>query len=168
MSSQSEHLSADGIPNMWMDPMIRGLMVGVVACAISSAAFAQAQFGTAAEAKAMIERTASALRADRGKALAAFNAGGGDFRDRDLYPFCANAGDGEFTAHPILVGKNMKDVVDKNGFRVGDEIRKVATEGTFNEVTYMWPRPGTDATPVQKVSFVTKVGDQICGVGYYK
>jgi hypothetical protein len=31
----------------------------------------------------------------------------------------------------------------------------------------MWPRPGgTD--PVQKVSFVTKVGDQVCAVGYYK
>jgi hypothetical protein len=31
----------------------------------------------------------------------------------------------------------------------------------------MWPRPG-DTTPVHKVSFVTKVGDQVSGVGYYK
>jgi hypothetical protein len=31
----------------------------------------------------------------------------------------------------------------------------------------MWPRPGT-TDPVQKVSFVTKVGDQVCAVGYYK
>jgi hypothetical protein len=31
----------------------------------------------------------------------------------------------------------------------------------------MWPRPGSD-TPVQKITFVTKVTDQICGVGYYK
>ena len=31
----------------------------------------------------------------------------------------------------------------------------------------MWPRPdGTE--PVQKVSYVTKAGDEICGVGYYK
>jgi hypothetical protein len=31
----------------------------------------------------------------------------------------------------------------------------------------MWPRTaGTD--PVQKVSFVTKAGDQVCAVGYYK
>ena len=31
----------------------------------------------------------------------------------------------------------------------------------------MWPRPGSDKTPVAKVSFVTKVGDVGCGVGYY-
>jgi hypothetical protein len=31
----------------------------------------------------------------------------------------------------------------------------------------VWPRPGeTEAVP--KASYVTKVDDQICGVGYYK
>jgi hypothetical protein len=31
----------------------------------------------------------------------------------------------------------------------------------------MWPRPGgTD--PVQKVAYVTKIGDQVSAVGYYK
>jgi hypothetical protein len=40
-------------------------------------------------------------------------------------------------------------------------------EGTINEVTYWWPRPGSDK-PLEKTSFFTKVGDQICGVGYYK
>ncbi|HET7854129.1 MAG TPA: chemotaxis protein, partial [Candidatus Methylomirabilis sp.] len=41
------------------------------------------------------------------------------------------------------------------------------TEGKISEVSYMWPRqPGTD--PVQKVSYCTKVGDQVCAVGYYK
>ena len=28
--------------------------------------------------------------------------------------------------------------------------------------------PGADTTPVEKISFVTKVGDLGCGVGYYK
>jgi hypothetical protein len=32
----------------------------------------------------------------------------------------------------------------------------------------MWPRAGSDKTPVAKVRFVTKVGDLGCGVGYYK
>ena len=45
---------------------------------------------------------------------------------------------------------------------------KVAVEGKITEVSYMFPRPGAEATPVEKVSFVTKVGDQLCGVGYYK
>ncbi len=31
----------------------------------------------------------------------------------------------------------------------------------------MWPRPGSDK-PVPKVTFVTKVGDQVCAVGYYR
>jgi hypothetical protein len=42
-----------------------------------------------------------------------------------------------------------------------------AKEGVITEVTYMFPRPGND-TPVRKVSFVTNVGDEGCGVGYYK
>jgi hypothetical protein len=37
----------------------------------------------------------------------------------------------------------------------------------ITEVSYMFPRPGSD-TPVPKVSFVTRVGDEGCGVGYYK
>jgi hypothetical protein len=32
----------------------------------------------------------------------------------------------------------------------------------------MFPRPGADDGPVPKVTFVTKVGDVGCGVGYYK
>jgi hypothetical protein len=41
-------------------------------------------------------------------------------------------------------------------------------EGEITEVSYMWPRPGADKTPVAKVSFVTHAGDLGCGVGYYK
>ena len=42
-----------------------------------------------------------------------------------------------------------------------------ATEGTIKVTTDWWPRPGTDK-PLEKTSFYTKAGDQICGVGYYK
>jgi hypothetical protein len=44
---------------------------------------------------------------------------------------------------------------------------KVATQDKVGQVSYMCPWPG-DTAPVQKVSFVTKVGDQFCGVGYYQ
>ena len=43
-----------------------------------------------------------------------------------------------------------------------------AKEGQITEVSYMFPKPGTDTTPVAKISLVTKVGDLGCGVGYYK
>ena len=42
-----------------------------------------------------------------------------------------------------------------------------SAEGTINEVTYMFPKPG-GTEPAAKVSYVTKVGDLGCGVGYYK
>ena len=42
-----------------------------------------------------------------------------------------------------------------------------AAEGTIKETTYWWPRPGSDK-PLEKTTFYTKAGDQICGVGYYK
>ncbi len=123
------------------------------------------EFGTAAEAKAMLERAAAALKEDKARALEMFNKGEGGFKDRDLYPFCGGP-DGNFTAHPTLVGKSLKELKDKAGKALGEEIYRVATEGQISEVTYMWPRPG-ETDPVQKVTFVTKVGDQVIAVGYY-
>ncbi len=135
---------------------------------LAGTAIAQkAEFGSAAEAKAMLEKAVAAVKADKAKALAAFNAGTDGFKDRDLYPFCANAGDGIFTAHPKLAGKSLKELKDKDNKALGEAILSSAKEGAISEVDYKWPRPGSEA-PVQKVSFVTKVGDQVCAVGYYK
>ena len=125
-----------------------------------------AEFGTAAEAKGLLERAVAAVKTDKAKALAMFTKGEGGFKDRDLYPFCGGP-DGNFTAHPSLVGKSLKELKDKAGKALGAEMYKVAQEGKISEVNYMWPRPGS-TEPVQKVSFVTKVGDQVCAVGYYK
>lgn len=124
------------------------------------------EFGTAAEAKAMLEKAVAAVKADKAGALAKFAKGEGGFKDRDLYPFCGGP-DGNFTAHPTLNGKSLRDLKDKAGKALGEEMYKVAAEGKVAEVAYMWPRPG-QTNPVQKVSFVTKVGDQVCAVGYYK
>ena len=145
--------------------MKRTLLVGSLF--VLAGAASAAEFGTAAEAKAMLDKAVAAVKADKAKALAQFNAGQGGFKDRDLYPFCASAADGNFSAHPALLGKSMKELKDKTGKAMGEEMLKVAAEGKVAEVSYMWPRPGA-ADPVQKVSYVTKVGDQVCGVGYYK
>jgi hypothetical protein len=149
--------------------MLRKLMfAAVMSAAFSALAIAQGQFGTAAEAKTMLEKALAAVKADKAKALDQIQKGEGGFKDRDLYAFCANAGDGIITAHPSLKGKNIREIKDKNGKALGEEMMKVATEGKVDEVSYMWPRPGADTTPVQKVSFVSKAADQVCGVGYYK
>jgi signal transduction histidine kinase len=130
---------------------------------------AAGQSGTAEEAKALLERAVAAIKDDEAAALRAFTAGTGGFKDRDLYVFCGDA-DGMTTAHGAdasQVGHSMRAVTDKAGKKIGEEFYAVAAEGEFNVVEYLWPRPGeTQAMP--KAFYVTKVSDQICGVGYYK
>ena len=125
-----------------------------------------AEFGTAKEAKAMLDKAVAEMKKDKAATIARINKGEGGFRDRDLYPFCATL-DGNTTAHPTHVGQNLKELKDKKGKAFGAEMFKVAEEGKVKQVSYMWPKPGGN-DPVEKVSYVTKVGDQVCGVGYYK
>ena len=140
-------------------------VVALVMLAVASPALA-GSFGTADEARAMLERAVAAVKANKAEALAKFTKGEDGFKDRDLYPFCGGP-DGNFTAHPTLVGKSLKGLKDKAGKALGEEMYAIAKEGTISEVSYMWPRPGS-TDPVPKVSFVTKVDDQVCAVGYYK
>ena len=128
---------------------------------------AQAQYGTEAEAKAMLEKAVVALKADKAKALAMFNKGEGGFKDRDLYVWCANVSDGVLTAHPYLKGEFLQDIVGKKGYPLGKEIMKNAAVGEIKQVSYWWPRPGSDKA-LEKHTFYTSVAGQNCGVGYYK
>ncbi len=127
---------------------------------------AATEFGNAAEAKAMLEKAVAAIKADKNTALAQIAKGENGFKDRDLYPFCGGP-DGRFTAHPSLTGKSMKDLTNAAGDSVGAKLYGAATEDSISQVSYMWPRPGA-SDPVQKYSYVTKIGDQVCAVGYYK
>jgi hypothetical protein len=149
--------------------MLRKLMIAALAGAamvVTNTAFAQ---GTAAEAKAMLEKAVAAVKADKAKAIKSFLAGTDGFKDRDLYPFCFNISDGvTVAAPPSVLGKDTRTLKDASGKAFGADIYKAAAdEGKVNEVSYMFPKPGA-TEPSSKVSFVTKVGDLGCGVGYYK
>jgi signal transduction histidine kinase len=128
---------------------------------------AAGEYGSKEDARAMLQRAVAAVKENKAEALAKFNKGEGGFKDRDLYVFCANASDGVLTAHPYLKGENLKEIVGKKGFPLGQEIMQKATEGEIKEVSYWWPRPGSEE-PLEKHTFFTRVGDQNCGVGYYK
>ncbi len=154
--------------------MLRTLIIGATAfVALSGIAYAQqSEYGTAAEAKAMLQRAIPELKANETAAIAKFNKGEDGFKDRDLYVFCFNIADGKFTAHQkaALIGTDTRDLKDKSGKAFGQDIYnavKNESEGQITEVSYMFPRPGT-TDPVQKVSYLTKVATQGCGVGYYK
>src|SRR5262245_56726505 len=56
-----------------------------------------AKFGTAQEAKALLNRAVAAVKSNVAKALTMFNNGQNGFKDRDLYVLCANAKDGSIT-----------------------------------------------------------------------
>jgi signal transduction histidine kinase len=153
--------------------MIRKLVIGAlgaIALSFSTAAFAQ---GTAADAKAMLEKTVAAIKADKAKTLDQINKGENGFLMGDIYPFCFNLSDGKIVAvaNPNakqLLGTDSRMLKEPSGKVYGQELYDAAKDGQVNEVSYMFPKPGPDKTPVQKVSFVTRVGDLGCGVGYYK
>jgi hypothetical protein len=159
------------------------IAAAVVVIMLSSTAFSQqsGQFGNADEAKAMLAKAVAAVRADKPKALDMFNRGEGGFLDRDLYPFCFNISDGKHLATQAkqLLGQDIRILNDPTGKTFGLELYAAAQkpEGQITEVTYMFPKPSANATPgqnvrfttpAQKVSFVTRVGDVGCAVGYFK
>jgi hypothetical protein len=151
--------------------MNRRILTSAVAAFVLliGAAFAVAQqFGTAAEAKAMLEKAVAALKANEVDALAKFNSPTGGFRDRDLYVFCFDMTTGKFNAHvnPALMGTDAR-ALKVNGQPVGQMVYDAAKEGAITTVDYDFPKPGTTQA-VPKESYVTRVGNEGCGVGYYK
>jgi hypothetical protein len=101
-----------------------------------------------------------------------FLKGEGGFLDRDLYPFCFRIADGKTLASPKAVpaGTNVRTLKDANGSAYGEAIYAAGQkpEGQITEVgPYLFPKPGTTTPTFPKVSFVTKVGELGCGVGYY-
>ena len=139
----------------------------ICAAGFLAVAAAAADYGTAAEARAMLDAGVIEMKADPAAAIVKFNESEGPFRDRDLYVFCANVSDGVIVAHPNIVGTDLRTIKDVDGKPFGAEMLDGAREGEITEVSYMWPRPdGGD--PVAKNSYVIGLGDHICGVGYYQ
>jgi cytochrome c len=128
------------------------------------------QFGTADEAKAMLDRAITALKSDQAAALRAFtDANNKQFHDRDLYVSCFNTSDGKFTAFP---GSGMMGV-DIRTFKLGDDpigqrafdAVQSTPEGSVATMDYKFPKAGK---PALKQSLETRIGNQGCGVAYYK
>ena len=76
--------------------------------------------------------------------------------------------DGITSTHPNpqLSGadfRNLKVKDDPLGWRLYD----AAKEGTVTTVNYNFRKSGT-TEPVPKETYVTHIGNQSCGVGYYK
>ena len=155
--------------------MLRKFIVGAAASVVALSGVALAQqsdFGTADQAKAMLQRAIPLVKSDPTAAIATFNKGEKGFKDRDLYVFCFGTADGKFVAHQkaALIGTDVRELKDKAGKNFGLDIYNAVSgekDGEITQVEYSFPRPGT-TDPVPKVSYLTKVGTEGCGVGYYK
>jgi hypothetical protein len=145
-------------------------LLSAMAVLVSTTAFAQ---GTAADAKAMLEKTVAAVKVDKAKTLDQINKDENGFLVGDIYPFCFNLSDGLLVANANLnvkqlLGKDVRTFKDPTGDLYGPRLYDQAKEGQINEVSYMSPKPGADQTWVPKASLVTAVAGLGCGVGYYK
>lgn len=156
--------------------MFRALIFGGVSAATVVFAFgnvfAQTQSGTPVQAKAMEARVIAELKDNASAAVEKFNRLDGEFRQGDLYVFCFNVENGVFTAHPDrgLLGTDIRQLWEMDGSPLGKKIFDAANganDSTIVTVSYNFPKPGT-TSPAPKESYVTKVGNQGCGVGYYK
>jgi hypothetical protein len=128
------------------------------------------QFGTAEEARAMLDRAITALKADETGALRAFSdPKNKQFHDRDLFVSCFDTSNGKFTVFPGpgMVGidvRTFKFGDDPIGQRAFDAIQGTP-EGAVAAMDYDFPKSGKPAT---KQSLETRIGKQGCGVAYYK
>src|SRR6478735_326084 len=106
--------------------MVRNLLLAAGASvALTAFAYAQGQFGSAAEAKTMLEKAVAELKSNEGAALAKFNKGEGGFKDRDLYVFCYDMTSAKFTAHGAnqsLIGADVKALKEKDGSPLGEKV----------------------------------------------
>jgi hypothetical protein len=131
------------------------------------ASAADPEYGSPEEAKAMLARAIQAVKSDRLGAFASFNHNDPEFRDRDLFVFCFNGQDGKFTAHEAMVARDVRAFRDKEGTTYGQQMYDVAAEGQMSEVAYVSPLPGS-TEQVVKHAYITRIGNQVCGVSAYR
>jgi hypothetical protein len=138
----------------------------------SAASVSAQQFGTAEEARAMLDRAIGALKSNEATALSEFNdPSNKQFHDRDLYVFCYNLSDGKITAYesPALLNIDVRTLTLKDdpiGQRAYQAVQNAA-EASVVTIDYNFPKPGT-TEPVPKQTLETRIGNQGCGITYYK
>jgi len=146
------------------------LVLSLLAFACHALASASDDRGTPAEAQAMLANAIAHYdEVGRTQALADFTAKKAPFGDRDLYVFCIGA-DSILVAnggYPLFVGTQSDVLKDANGKPLGKALWEAGTNAGGGTVIYPHVNPVTHKLE-QKVSFVRKVGDDVCGVGAYK
>lgn len=144
----------------------------VAALFAASPVNAAPQFGTKAEAVAMVHRVEQMFNKDGVDATfkAVDDKNVKAFHDRDLYPFIYDFS-GRCVAHgvrPALIGKNLIDIKDQDGRYLIREMIRITKSGGSGWVDYKWPDPITNVIE-DKSAYVERLGENyFVGVGVYK
>jgi cytochrome c len=125
---------------------------------------------TKEEAVAMVKKTIAYYKANgKDKTIADINAKGAQFVDRDLYVYVATL-EGVAVAHavnPKIVGKNMGQLKDANGFAFVEDIINHAKSGKSGWVDYKWPNPITKVIDDKTTYYEAFDGHVFCA-GVYR
>jgi len=129
-----------------------------------------AQFGTAAEAEAMVKKAVQLIKTEgKEKAFVEINNPKGTLVDRDLYIFVYDM-NGKCVAHgfnPKMIGKDLIEMKDKDGKSfVKERIDIVKTKGKGWQ-DYKFTDPITKKIE-PKTAYVEGVEGLIVGCGIYK
>ena len=144
----------------------------VVWLSINQSIFAQDRaIGTKEEAREILDRTVNLMKSNKTVAFAMITAGGrGGLATKDLYPFCTSFS-GIQVAHPYGgAGLDMREFTSSDGKKLYDIMAKNAKEGVISKISYKFGKPEGGALTIKeytKVAFYTRVGNYICGSGYY-
>ena len=125
--------------------------------------------GSAAQAKSLLERAATAVKDDPKKAYAAFNDLNGSYIEDDLYVFVIGIDDGRFMAHgatPPLIGTSALSLTDINGKEFVRDMLSIVKNKDQGQIDYAWRNAVTGKVD-KKHSYLRKVGNVVVGVGYY-
>ena len=150
---------------------IKHLLLAAATVLFAGTAFAAAQFGTRAEAVAMVERAVELFETQGAEALkeAVADADNPQFHDRDLYVFMIGL-DGIYASHganETLVGQDVRGVKDASGFPVGLRLVEAAHTPEPEWVDYVWNNPVTGEEERKSSCIVTLDDTYFVGVGIY-
>ena len=119
----------------------------------------------------MLDRAIVALKADQSKALAASTMRTTRFPRPRSFVDGFHTADGNFTADEVVLSAPISASSSFTTSSMGqrsDDVVDDAPEGTvLAAIDYQMPKPG-ETKPSAKEALETRVGDQACGVSYFK
>lgn len=124
---------------------------------------------SADQARALLDKAATALGSDQKQTLNAINSLKGGFLQDDLYVFVVDLKTHRYVAHGTnlrLINTDFGKIRDPEGKPVGEPILALMAKQDQGEYEYRWKNPVTGKVE-DKHAYLRKVGDLLVAVGYY-